>query len=59
MAPHARLNVSFAARSPLPGDLAEGDYVIWQGMGSYSTVTNTRFNGFGDVQIATVLTLKL
>ena len=44
---------------PLPGDLAEGDYVIWQGMGSYSTVTNTRFNGFGDVQIATVLTLKL
>jgi ornithine decarboxylase len=44
---------------PLPGDLAESDYVIWQGMGSYSTVTNTRFNGFGDVQIATVLTLKL
>jgi ornithine decarboxylase len=44
---------------PLPGDLAEGDFVIWQGMGSYSTVTNTRFNGFGDVQTATVLTLKL
>lgn len=44
---------------PLPGDIAEGDYVIWQGMGSYSTVTNTRFNGFGDVQTATVLTLKL
>jgi ornithine decarboxylase len=44
---------------PLPGDIAEGDYVVWQGMGSYSTVTNTRFNGFGDVQTATVLTLKL
>jgi len=44
---------------PLPGDIAEGDYVIWQGMGSYSTVTNTRFNGFGDLQMATVLSLKL
>ncbi|MFP5478544.1 MAG: type III PLP-dependent enzyme [Alphaproteobacteria bacterium] len=44
---------------PLAGDLTEGDYVVWQGMGSYSTVTNTRFNGFGDVQMATVLSLKL
>ena len=44
---------------PLPADLAEGDFVVWQGMGSYSTVTNTRFNGFGDVQTATVLSLKL
>lgn len=44
---------------PLPGDIAEGDFVVWQGMGSYSTVTNTRFNGFGDVQMATVLSLKL
>jgi ornithine decarboxylase len=44
---------------PLPSDIAEGDYVIWQGMGSYSTVTNTRFNGFGDLQMATVLSLKL
>ncbi|WP_128516413.1 type III PLP-dependent enzyme [Tabrizicola thermarum] len=44
---------------PLPNDLAEGDFVIWQGMGSYSTVTNTRFNGFGDLQMATVLSLKL
>lgn len=41
----------------LPSDLAEGDYVIWEGMGSYSTVTNTRFNGFGDLQMATVLSL--
>jgi ornithine decarboxylase len=44
---------------PLPADIAEGDFVIWQGMGSYSTVTNTRFNGFGDLQMATVLSLKL
>ncbi len=44
---------------PLPADIAEGDFVIWQGMGSYSTVTNTRFNGFGDLQMATVLGLKL
>jgi ornithine decarboxylase len=44
---------------PLPSDIAEGDFVIWQGMGSYSTVTNTRFNGFGDLQMATVLSLKL
>ncbi len=44
---------------PLPADIAEGDYVIWHGMGSYSTVTNTRFNGFGDLQMATVLGLKL
>ncbi|CAN1574012.1 LysA Diaminopimelate decarboxylase [Paracoccaceae bacterium] len=44
---------------PMPADLAEGDFVIWQGMGSYSTVTNTRFNGFGELQLATVLSLTL
>jgi ornithine decarboxylase len=44
---------------PLASDLEEGDFVIWQGMGSYSTVTNTRFNGFGELQMATVLSLKL
>jgi len=43
----------------LPVDLAEGDFVVWQGMGSYSTVTNSRFNGFGELSIATVLSLKL
>jgi len=43
----------------LPDDLTEGDFVVWQGMGSYSTVTNSRFNGFGDLALATVLTLKL
>jgi hypothetical protein len=34
----------------LPGDLAEGDYVDLAGHGAYSTVTNTRFNGFGELQ---------
>lgn len=44
---------------PLPADIAEGDYVIVQGMGAYSTVTNTRFNGFGELALATVLSLKV
>jgi ornithine decarboxylase len=43
---------------PLPGDIAEGDFVLVQGMGAYSTVTNTRFNGFGELGLATVLALK-
>ncbi|MGL6211158.1 MAG: type III PLP-dependent enzyme, partial [Paracoccaceae bacterium] len=43
----------------LPADLREGDFVVWQGMGSYSTVTNSRFNGFGELTLATVLSLKL
>jgi ornithine decarboxylase len=28
-------------------------------MGAYSTVTNTRFNGFGELALATVLSLKV
>ena len=44
---------------PLPDDIAEGDFVIFQGMGAYSTVTNSRFNGFGDLVLSTVLSLKL
>lgn len=43
----------------LPSDIAEGDYLIFQGLGAYSTVTNTRFNGFGELQVATVLSLAL
>ena len=43
----------------LPSDIAEGDYVIVQGMGAYSTVTNSRFNGFGDLSLATVLSLRV
>lgn len=44
---------------PLPADIAEGDFVVVHGMGSYSVVTNSRFNGFGELEIATVLSLKL
>ena len=43
----------------LPDDLAEGDFVVFHGMGAYSTVTNTRFNGFGELSLATVLSLRL
>ncbi|MEZ5777997.1 MAG: type III PLP-dependent enzyme [Paracoccaceae bacterium] len=39
----------------LPSDLEEGDYVLFSGMGAYSTATNTRFNGFGALAIATVM----
>ena len=34
-------------------------YVVFHGLGAYSTVTNTRFNGFGELSLATVLTLKI
>ncbi|MES2144128.1 MAG: type III PLP-dependent enzyme [Pseudomonadota bacterium] len=40
---------------PLPADIAEGDFVTFSGMGAYSTVTNTRFNGFGELGYVTVL----
>jgi ornithine decarboxylase len=43
----------------LPEDIAEGDYLLMQGMGAYSTVTNTRFNGFGELQLETVLSQNL
>jgi ornithine decarboxylase len=44
---------------PLAGDIAEGDFVLFHGLGAYSTVTNTRFNGFGELTLATVLSLKV
>lgn len=44
---------------PLPETISEGDYVLTEGMGAYSTATNTPFNGFGAVTIATVLSLKV
>ena len=44
---------------PFPSDIAEGDFVLVHGMGAYSTVTNSRFNGFGDLSRVTVLSLKL
>ncbi|MBU3030797.1 type III PLP-dependent enzyme [Paracoccus marinaquae] len=42
----------------LPGDIAEGDYIVFHGTGAYSTVTNTRFNGFGQMTNATVMSLR-
>ncbi|HSF63260.1 MAG TPA: type III PLP-dependent enzyme, partial [Paracoccaceae bacterium] len=44
---------------PLAADIAEGDFVVFHGMGAYSTVTNTRFNGFGELSMATVLSQRL
>lgn len=38
----------------LPGDVAEGDVLIFAGMGAYSTATVTRFNGYGAHEIITV-----
>ncbi|MEM9499013.1 MAG: type III PLP-dependent enzyme [Pseudomonadota bacterium] len=31
----------------LPDDLKEGDYIVFDGMGAYSSTLATRFNGFG------------
>lgn len=42
----------------LPGDITEGDYVLIHGLGAYSLATNTRFNGFGNVALETVLMLR-
>src|SRR5690606_5789396 len=41
----------------LPGDMEEGDWVVFHGLGAYSTATVTRFNGFGALKVATVLDL--
>ncbi|MDW4551198.1 type III PLP-dependent enzyme [Defluviimonas sp. D31] len=42
----------------LPADLEEGDYLVVSGMGAYSTATNTGFNGFGKMVVATVMRLS-
>lgn len=39
----------------LPDDIQEGDYVVFHGAGAYSVVTNTRFNGFGEMRQLTVM----
>ena len=39
---------------PLPADMAESDYMLFHGMGAYSTATVTRFNGFGNIGVETV-----
>jgi ornithine decarboxylase len=38
----------------LPSDMEEGDYMLFHGMGAYSVVTITRFNGFGAIGLETV-----
>lgn len=42
----------------LPRNISDGDFVVFQGAGAYSTVTNTRFNGFGQMGHLTALTLR-
>lgn len=48
----------------LPGEMAlpetihEGDYLIFHGTGAYSTVTNTHFNGFGQMEQLAVKSLS-
>ncbi len=41
----------------LPGDLAEGDYVLFHGLGAYATALATRFNGYGVERVETVASL--
>ncbi|WP_103762262.1 type III PLP-dependent enzyme [Roseovarius confluentis] len=41
----------------LPGDVAEGDYVLFEGMGAYSRALATRFNGYGPEGPVTVARL--
>ncbi|MFO7771782.1 MAG: type III PLP-dependent enzyme [Roseovarius gahaiensis] len=43
---------------PLPGDLTEGDYVLFDGMGAYSRSLTTRFNGYGLGDPVTVAELR-
>ncbi|MBW6506030.1 MAG: type III PLP-dependent enzyme [Rhodobacteraceae bacterium] len=43
----------------LPGDIEEGDYLVFHGMGAYSMATNTRFNGFGEMTVSTTMSLAL
>jgi len=42
----------------LPGDLAEGDFVVFHGMGAYSSCINTRFNGFGQMEVVNAMSLR-
>ena len=38
----------------LPVDLAEEDYLVFAGMGAYSSAIATRFNGYGPDAMITV-----
>ena len=41
----------------LPSDMAEADYIIFQGLGAYSTTLATNFNGYGVQGMKTVKSL--
>jgi len=54
---HERGGGREASLEKIEADIAEGDHVLFHGMGAYSAVTSTRFNGFGGLSVATVLAL--
>lgn len=35
---------------PLPANIAEGDYILFENTGAYTHSIATRFNGYGDVK---------
>ncbi len=39
----------------MPRDCEEGDYVLFPGMGAYSTALSTGFNGYGVSKVVTVV----
>ncbi len=43
---------------PLPMDSAIGDYVLFPGLGAYSSAMSTEFNGYGLSDVATVIALS-
>ncbi|NVK15182.1 MAG: type III PLP-dependent enzyme [Rhodobacteraceae bacterium] len=42
---------------PLPCDASTGDYVLFPGLGAYSSAMSTQFNGYGLSDVATVIEL--
>ena len=38
----------------LPGDIAEGDYLMFHGMGAYAASLASRFNGYGTADLVEV-----
>ncbi|MFS4582856.1 type III PLP-dependent enzyme [Phaeobacter sp. C3_T13_0] len=43
---------------PLPSDTRIGDYVLFPGLGAYSSAMSTQFNGYGLSDVATVIELS-
>ena len=43
---------------PLPQDTELGDYVLFPGLGAYSSAMSTQFNGYGLSDVATVIELS-